>query len=272
MVDTIHLRARGLGHRIAFDRTVLAHDTPLNRGLLASVRQVEQIARGTDLVGKDLTKARVLSMVFEDCLDGRFLTTPRRAFLADLEVAQRDPFAKRNRDLAALAAAVLDRVSLDEPDPSAGLVPRAWFLDLGRLFEDVVTRELRSVVAPGLRVEEGSTTLPRMFDAVSNRYRADPDLVVKQGMRTVVVGDVKHKSWTGIASEDDLYQLLAHTAAFGARDCFLIYPHVSFEEVSLGINPLGGKTRLFAVDVKQLDRDLALVADGLGLARLGAAA
>ena len=224
----------------------------MNRGLLAALRQVERIARESTLYKGDRARARALALVFEDCLDGTFLFTTRSQFLADLDAEQRDPFKARARDVAALASVVLDRVSFDEKSPDEELLPRAWFLDLGRLFEDVVTRELRRLVMPTRHVEEGSRALKPMFGAVNDRYRADPDLILKSGDRVDLIGDVKHKVWTGVADQDDLYQLLAHTATYQAQDCFLIYPHVRYEEVDLGRNPLGGTTFLFAVDVKDV--------------------
>jgi 5-methylcytosine-specific restriction endonuclease McrBC regulatory subunit McrC len=111
-----------------------------------------------------------------------------------------------------------------------------------------------------------------MFSAVRNRYRADPDLVLGSGTAVLAVGDVKHKQWTGNADESDVYQLLAHTAAYRARDCFLIYSHTEFAARSLGKNPLGGTTTLFAVDVRDLPESIGRVALELGLnAKIAAA-
>jgi hypothetical protein len=82
----------------------------------------------------------------------------------------------------------------------------------------------------------------------------------------VAVGDAKHKILAGRADEADIYQLIAHTATFGARDCFLVYADTAYSAQHLGTNPLGGRTWLFTVDVLDLVGSLARVAADLGFA------
>jgi 5-methylcytosine-specific restriction endonuclease McrBC regulatory subunit McrC len=264
LVDTIRLRARGFPHLIAFDRTVFGRDTEFNRALMATVMQVERLARTVSLRPGDHVRARTLAAVFEDCVDSRFLATPRRTFLAAFSDVTRDRSASQLHDLAELGAAILDRVSLDEIDPAFGMVPRSWFIDLGRLFEDVVRRDLKKVLSPTLQVQNGAASPVQTFDGTDG-YRANPDLVVRDTSDAArAVGDVKHKAWGKAADESDLYQLLAHTAAFGAKDCFLVYPHTEYDEVDLGVNPLGGRTLLFAVDVKDIATSLMRACSAYG--------
>lgn len=266
MVDTIRLRARGMPHLVAFDRTVLAFDTPLNRAVRAALREIEDLARRLPLDQKDLASARGLATVFGDCMDARFLATPTESFLADLQMVLADPWMLQVRDLSELTTAILARLSLDVPDAAMQHAPRAWFIDLGSLFEDACRGTLRRLATKLATVEKGRRDRQLFSDAPADRYRADPDIVIRllDGSR-LAVGDVKHKEWTGAASQEDVYQLLAHTATYGAKDCFLIFAHTAFDVVDLGANPLGGNTWLFAVDVRSLDRGIAEIGSMLGV-------
>lgn len=266
MVDTIRLRARGMPHRVAFDRTVLAFDTPLNRAVRAALREVEDLARRFPLDEKDLASARGLAAVFGDCMDARFLATPRDSFLDDLQSVLANPWLLQVRDLGELTMAILARLSLDLPDAALRHAPRAWFINLGTLFEDACRQTLRRRVAGLATVEKGHRDQQLFSDAPANRYRADPDIIIRALDRPwLAVGDVKHKEWSREASEADVYQLLTHTATYGATDCFLIFAHTAYDVVDLGTNPLGGNTWLFAVDVQNLDAGIAEIASTLGM-------
>ena len=59
---TLRLRARGLAHRAAFNRTVLTGDIPFNRCIYAALRSIESLSRAASLSLSDVTTARALRL------------------------------------------------------------------------------------------------------------------------------------------------------------------------------------------------------------------
>ena len=66
---TLMLRARGLGHLIAFDKSELTRRTAKNRVVLAALREVENLADAIPLTDDDLAFGRSLTKFFNDCRD-----------------------------------------------------------------------------------------------------------------------------------------------------------------------------------------------------------
>jgi 5-methylcytosine-specific restriction enzyme subunit McrC len=269
-VETIGLRARGLGHLAAFDRSELRHDTDLNRVLYRALRRISAIARFTPLLHGDISLSRALGLVFEDCFDRRFLAMSDENALRT--AGQLRGVRPSHQDVLELATLILANVSLDPGSQLAASSPRSWFIDLGVLFEATITNLLGEVVGAQYSVEEGSVRRPPIFDGQRHRYRADPDLVVRSAAMTVAIGDVKHKAWLAAADEADMYQLLVHTAAYQGAHSFLIYPNTEYEALHLGRSAVGSDTWLFAVDVGDLRMSVASVAKVLGIAPKVAAA
>jgi len=263
---TAALRARGMGDRVAFERTILTNVTPLNRVLAAALREVEFLNRTAQVSERDLATARTMSMYFADCA-----TDPRRRWqaLATADELLADNPRPRHHGLVSLAAILLAHESLEPEDVALRAAPRSWFVNLEQLFERAVRETLNDLAEPMQWATKGVdwrqpiyTSRPPMDSEGQNEREvadiANPDVVLAEKPdRVVAVGDVKYKVWTGKATRSDLYQLLVHAAAFGCRTSFLVYPHDSFEEVDLGPSKVGSSTRLFALDVMDLPAQTA---------------
>lgn len=269
---SLRLRARGLPHLVAFDRNELVFDTPLNRVVYAALRESEQLDRLLHLAPHDLAMARALSVAFADCRDAEILRARRDALVQyAADVAERTEDETR-RDLATLAGVVLAHESFSVADPSGRLAPRAWFLNLERLFESAVRAVLSGVLKASC---EGGELWPRervprrIFSDAPQGFTANPDLVI-EARGTVAVGDVKYKTWGGTADASDLYQLLVHAKTYDAERCFLVYPHHAFDVRFLGRARTGCDTWLFAINIGDVENDVRRVAEAVGA--LGASA
>ena len=267
---SVQLRARGLGHLLAFDKDIVSFKTPLNRVVLAALMEVERLARVIDVGAEDVAAARGLALLFHDCRDVEVLFGDRSLLVraaSDLATSGR---TLQLRDIAGLASALLAHESFERRTATWREVPRAWFLNLERLFEHAVISELRGAL-PGTNVAGAGEGSRGVFRGERKTYGANPDIVVTGSGGRVTVGDVKYKNWTGEAVASDIYQLLVHTAAFAGTVCFLVYPHDEYQAISLGEAVTGTNTWLFALDVRNLGDGVARMADTLGLdASMGA--
>jgi 5-methylcytosine-specific restriction endonuclease McrBC regulatory subunit McrC len=268
LTRTISLRSRGLRHVVSFDKHILSRNTQKNRVFLGALHEIQDLASIINLDDKLIARARELAMIFEDCRDVEVLFARRTlAERADALLEQ----TTTDRDLVALAAVILANASFEYQRPIVGSVPRSWFLNLEVLFEKAVREAIKRAVPSGI-VQRGADNPRPIFAGEARFYKANPDVVLTYHELVGAVGDVKYKSWSGFANADDIYQLLVHTAAFGATKAFLVYPHDTFEALSLGPSSTGSSVWLFAVDVKNLDRDIRRSLELLQFAQLPSAA
>jgi 5-methylcytosine-specific restriction endonuclease McrBC regulatory subunit McrC len=251
MTQTIALRARGLGHLIAFDRNVLTRATLQNRVIYAALREVESLRGVLSIPAKDVARGRVLIQFFNDVRD-RQLLFGRRESLVELSHQALARANESDRSMLSLASIVLSHQSFEQARPREEVTPRAWFLNLETLFEDAVRSSLRRQIGRA-KVKKGTGEFIPIFPASAAPYDADPDLVVNPSAITLV-GDVKYKDWAPDALIDrgDLYQLLVHTSAYGARRAFLVYPSERFEVLELGAAVTGADVFAFGFAVTDL--------------------
>jgi 5-methylcytosine-specific restriction endonuclease McrBC regulatory subunit McrC len=268
LTRSIKLRSRGLRHMVSFEKHTLSRNTQKNRLFLAALQEIQDIAEIVHLEESQVAKARELAMIFEDCRDFEVLFA-RRALAEHAEVLLAQ--TTTDRDLIALAGVILANASFEYQKPILGSVPGTWFLNLEVLFEKAIRDAIRRGL-PSVVVRKGTEQPRAIFVADATLYKANPDLVLAHLDRVCGVGDVKYKSWSGMANADDIYQLLVHTAAFGATKAFLIYPHDCFECVYLGASSTGSSVWLFAVDVRNLDHSIRLCAERLQLVPLATVA
>lgn len=270
VTKTMRLRARGMGHRIAFERQILDYATDTNRVLLAALLEAERIGDTIPIPEDVRTKGRRFSQVFSDCRDVEVLFGRRSQLAgkaASLAEGAEDPSTK---DLLSLASAVLGHLAPSFDSAAAGTVPRSWFLNLESLFEDAILDLLRSIASrPGhdLSVTHGRENPKPVFPRKEDRYRAEPDIVLTTGSGKTTVGDVKYKDWTETPAQSDLYQLLIHAAAFDGEEAFLVYPSQRWQVAELGASGTGCRVWSFAVDLDEMPRTIGKVLVELGLAR-----
>jgi 5-methylcytosine-specific restriction endonuclease McrBC regulatory subunit McrC len=263
--QTATLWARGLKHLLAFERSLPTRNTPLNRTLLAALREVDEIAGPAAISSADLMNARGFAEFFSDCLDAEVIYAPAERFveLADELIDHLDD--DETRDMLSLAAVVLSHEGFEPGAYEESTVPRSWFLNLERLFERAVRRVLDRCGRPWLRVSSAASWLPSIFSSVPEELRADPDLVVHHRGEFFAVGDVKYKNLNGRPEASDLYQLLAHAAAFRTDVAFLVYPGDAFSAVDMGSSATGCRTWVFQIDIGHLTEDLERVLQTLDL-------
>lgn len=259
--STVHLRARGITHKVAFDRSEISHATPTNRVVLAGLREVEVLAGLVHLPAKMLTAARTMALFFEDCRDD-VVMFGERSDLADTARDLADVSARAEDELMlSLASVLLTHTSFEVAETKPGTVPLSWFVNLERLFEKAVIEALAVLTPDSVRVSKGGPLGKSTFS--SGLLAADPDLVVR-GV-TTCIGDVKYKSWSKTAAPSDLYQLLVHAAVFRSGEAFLVYPSDAYEEVDLGDAVTDTHVRLFAVDIRDVANGVAEIWNAMKL-------
>ena len=113
VVKSVRLRARGQAHLVAFEKNVIAFDTPLNRVILAALMEVEQIAQLVPIEPEDTSRARGLSLLFSDCRDPELLFGDRSGLAGLASELASAQLTGQQRDVAALASVILARESFD---------------------------------------------------------------------------------------------------------------------------------------------------------------
>ena len=253
---SIQLRARGLGHLLVFDKNTVSHNTPVNRIVLAALREVERLARLVRITPDDVVRARGLTILFADCRDSEILFGHRTSFVEQAQSLLDTVLPPPVRDMIALASVILAHESFEHSAQAPASVPRTWFLNLETLFETAVRNVLAHVMHPSHHVTRGGEHGRRVFTRVTGDYAAYPDLVVSRARTVEAIGDVKYKAWDGSAAAGDVYQLLVHAAAFECRHAFLVFPSDRFEVRRLGRAATDCDVIFFAVDVRNLSRDV----------------
>lgn len=272
LIKTIALRARGMRHLIAYDKVVIDRRIPLNRVVLAALREVEHLAPLINLSGGDLATARGLSVLFDDCRDTEVVFGRREDKASAARRLAGEPAHARHRDMLMLAGVILSHAGFEKSDALPGTLPRAWFLNLETLFETAVRRVMQDLLRPGAQVAKAPEPKPPIFER--RKLPANPDLVVTSAAGVLAVGDVKYKDvagarWAKKIKRGDLYQLLMHAAAYKAPTCFLIYPHDRFMAYDFGMSATGCRTWAFTVDLRNLPDGVSKAATAVGLTPAG---
>ena len=247
IMRTAALRARGIFHQVAFDRTVLSADVPLNRCVYSALREIERLSRVAEIPPAQVARARALRIGLSECLPSVF--NVRRAELAALAAREAEGEFVRSdseaRDVAALAGAVLDAAGFGGAEASARTIERAWFVNLETFFEEAVRRVVRDALN-GIASVSGPKKRPSLFNPDNGRYHANPDIVITHNGETIAIGDAKYKDFSNWPSVSDVHEIIAHASAYGAGTAVLFYP----DEAKIGIRSFGDAAtgcRLLAV-------------------------
>jgi len=264
ITKTVHLRARGLRHLLAFERDDITRNTPKNALIRAALLDLERLSRVVPIGDDALATTRGLAALFQDCTDVEVLFGRRDALLRRAELFRSTAVSDEEKDLFALVSVILSRVSFDLLDPSAVDVPRMWLLNLETLFEGACRQIFQELCPHGVRVMRGSERGPAIFHGGTSRHSANLDFVFESASG-IIVGDAKYKEWSGDARSQDLYQLLVHASAFGSTRCFLLLPAGSFQAIKLGHSRTGAETWMFGADIHDLRGSLCRVLETLGV-------
>ena len=117
---------------------------------------------------------------------------------------------------------------------SAGAIDgHALLFEMNALFEQYVAKLLtRALSGSGYRVSAQGGHRDCLFEESTGRFRTKPDLIIRQGDRTVLVIDTKWKRMSpriddpkqGV-SQADVYQLMAYSQLYQCQNVMLLYPH-----------------------------------------------
>jgi len=248
---TAQIRARGLVHQIAFDRPVITDETDKNVILKRALREVDQIADTVGLDGDLVTKAHALNMYF-DTYPSRI--TERQSELATLSEMLVSSDASHS-PLLALAALLLRHESFENADWLGHTTPKTWFVNLERLFEEALRKQLNRTEFAGLTVRKGSDFDRYLFHD-SSHSRLEPDIVLLQDGEVVGVGDAKYKILLNHPRPSDVYQLLAHGAAFRSPLCFLAFASSEYRSIAYGQSVTGTIVHAYALDISDFENSV----------------
>ena len=261
---TAHLRARGILHQAAFDRTFLSADVPLNRCVYAALREIERLAQIAEIPPSYVARARASRLGLSECLQS--VLNVQRVEFAELAAREsEDPFASPEaRDVASLAGAVLDAAGFGGAEAFKRKVERAWFVNLENFFEAAIRRVVQDTLA-GKYLVSGPRNRPSLFDQTKGRYRANPDIIITQGSETVAICDAKYKDYSNWPSVSDVHEIIAHTAAYGAFKAILFYP----DDAGVGVRFFGRSAT--GCELWAIGLSLKNIAEGIrdGLASAG---
>jgi len=109
----------------------------------------------------------------------------------------------------------------------------ALLFDMNALFEQYVARlVMRALSGSGYRVTSQGGHQNCLFEGSTGRFRTKPDLIIRNGDRTMLVIDTKWKRMAtriddpkqGV-SQADVYQSMAYSQLYRCPNVMLLYPH-----------------------------------------------
>lgn len=220
---TVRLRARGASHQAAFNRTVLSADLPFNRCVYAALREIERLGSLAKVPHADVAMARALRLGLSECLPGVLSMTPRELSEIAAEEAEKRQTTFELYDVISLAGAVLDAAGFGGVDNWKRSVEHSWFVNLETFFEQAI-RSTISHILEGVATVTSAKQRPSLFKPDSQRYRANPDIIISDVNGIVMgIGDAKYKDFSDWPNQADVYELVAHAAAYGATKAILFY-------------------------------------------------
>lgn len=263
---TLRLRAKGMAHHVAFDRSHLTADLPFNRCIYAALSEVERLSRLVRVSSDDVAVARALRAVLGECLPSVIAARPHElAKIAARESTLRQPRSEI-AEVISLAGAVLDAAGFGGSEPWKRHIERSWFVNLEVFFEEAV-RNVVGILLEGNFKTESAQNRPPLFENMFQRYRANPDIVVWDTAQVAVaVGDAKYKDLDSWPSTSDVHELLAHASAYGAPRAFLFFPSDgAFWQRSFGLSATNCEVWAFGITFEEFVSDVQRSLETVGL-------
>lgn len=221
--------------RVAYEYFAFSPENPLNQALEHTLWHVQRIIQQIPhrIESETLTVMKDAHRMFA-------LVTPdrTRAFLPALRRhldhrVTSEPYLSF-RPLLSICRMILDNLGVDlAAEASDPVVLPPLVIDMEAVFERFVLNELQANAHGGLsvwdtnsehqvpRMRTPSIPVPTGVPLVVSGAPAEPDFTIALDKQPVLVGDVKYKSNSRVA---DIYQVVAHAAAYGAKDVLLVYP------------------------------------------------
>ncbi|MDE4305860.1 restriction endonuclease [Phaeobacter gallaeciensis] len=206
--------------RLACRYDELSSDIPLNQVMRAAVTRLQHVAQAPD----NQRILRELGFAYADVSD---VSIPALRW----DQITLDRTNQRWSELLSFARLLLtDR----HQQTTAGAIDgHALLFEMNALFEQYVARLVtRALAGSGYRVAAQGGHRDCLFEGGTGRFRTKPDLIIRQGDRTVLVIDTKWKRMApriddpkqGV-SQADVYQLMAYSQLYRCPNVMLLYPH-----------------------------------------------
>lgn len=264
IAQSTRLLGRGKRGRLISERDTLTADLLVNRLLALGIRAAESflVGRqgGTDLLAQSRTYAPLFADVDWYTLERSSWSAKATAF----ETAMIDPrFGEPIKSAVAYSRALVLHLGAWPEGVTDYEIPHAFFLNLETLFEDAVRQSLADVVGPD-KTAKGSALKQGLFMGLSDRYLADPDVVVGSAKVAQLLVDAKYKDLDRWPAHSDVYQIVAHASAFDCKTAVLVHPGDRKETKTLGVAKSGVTVLYSTVRVHHLTADLSSVLDDVG--------
>ncbi|KAA8605492.1 restriction endonuclease [Salipiger aestuarii] len=208
--------------RLACSYDELSFDIPLNQIMRAAVSRLQRLAQAAD----NQRLLREIEFAYSDVT-----RVPVAALRWDQITLDRTN--QRWSELLSFARLLLtDR----HQQTSAGAIDgHALLFEMNALFEQYIAKLLtRALSGSGYRVSAQGGHRDCLFEENTGRFRTKPDLIIRQGDRTVLVIDTKWKRMAARiddpkqgVSQADVYQLMAYSQLYQCQNVMLLYPHHS---------------------------------------------
>lgn len=258
---TAQLRARGIRHKVAYQRSLVTDDVPLNRAVFQALGVLLQPGNAFPDVTPFRATIRTLRTQFADASVDQY-GAPAELLYHVSALADDITCPPAHRELASLAAVILENGARTAEQHDA-LAPRSWFINLENIYERALRTTLAKESAHDVTIS-GPIKRPAIFSSLPGRYRANPDIVIVSAMETTIV-DAKYKSHNGWPSNSDIHELLSHAAAYGAKKAALVYPaEADFSVKALMTSATGCDVWLFQIPFprfKESVRDILAAID-----------
>jgi hypothetical protein len=186
---------------------------------------------------------RTAAVLFDDVAWPRLIPLPLERLSELFDATMTNPEVSELNKLLGLAR--IFALHFGPGAASSVQIPVSWFVNLETLFEDAFMTVLRQAAPralPNFLFREGRTFGRTVITSPSS-YEARPDVVGCHGDAFPLIMDTKYKDLEKEPHQGDLYQLMAHMAAFGARVGVLIYPSERYDLRFLG--RAGGESKIY---------------------------
>ncbi|MCF1469049.1 hypothetical protein FS764_19285 [Agrobacterium vitis] len=256
---TIKLRISGKGHRLAYRKSQITSDLPYNVCIYAALMQVERLAKSAAIPPSEIAMARALRAPLADCEK-----SVSRLNLSQLKALAKEQAKANSNSRSEIAVPIELALTLLEATPDETNegeridVSRSWFVNLENLFEVSLRDCIRRQLQNSFRVTSPSKR-PDLFQPSLGRYRANPDVVVKDGDGDcVMIVDAKYKDIAGWPSASDIHELLAHAAGYHAPRAVIFYPSdAEFRVMDFGTSVTGCRVIAVGIRFNHFEQDIS---------------
>jgi 5-methylcytosine-specific restriction enzyme subunit McrC len=263
--------ARGIGTKAICRYFELGTDNPLNRlikyAIWYSAQHLIKLGSTDTSLRKNLSE---LYEYFESVpLDHSMrFTNQIREYLETQRIPSTRAYYLEACDTA---LAIVSNSGLDLVAEGQDVMLSSFLVDMETVFENYVRNVLRNGEAKfGINVLDGNGAARGWLFSDSTAHDAKPDLVLRHGERTLLIGDCKYKPRI---SEHDRYQVIAHALSFGAKRVCIVMPtgigESSTQERVGKIGPSGFEIEMFVYRIDLQAADLTAEEDKMNEAVFG---